>query len=315
MITVRDRVLNKDIINILYDVRGSCHNGKLDKIIDRGEEIQVTCPSHSGGRESRPSCFIRVEDGVFHCFTCGTKGYLPKFVSECFERSVSWAEDWLISNYTDDFVENRFTLPKIILNSEGVVEQEKYLDESILDNFESYHPYMLQRHLTKEVIDKYEIKYDPETKCLVFPVRDLNNNLKFLTRRSVTGKAFIIDKNADKSDIYLLNTVQDQKTVFVVEAQLSALVMNGWGYPTIALFGAGTSEEQVEALNKTNIRRFILCYDNDPAGLKGESRFKKFIDNTKFVDTIRLPQGKDPNDLTKEEFDSIISLQLGRIYV
>ena len=308
-IFVRDRIINKDIIDILYDIQSSCRNGKLRTIEDRGEEIRVTCPKHSQGRELVPACFIRKEDGIFHCFVCDFKARdFSKFVGECFDKSQEYGEDWLIANYASDYVNQGLMLDKIDLNSK--IEQSS-LDESILDKFESFHPYMTERHLTKDVIDKYGIKYDPATECIVFPVRDINGKLSYLTRRSVEGKKFIIDKNASKSDIYLLNYVKNEKTIFVVEAQLSALVMNGWGIPTIGMLGAGTSEEQIQTLNNTGIRRFILCYDNDSAGWKGVNRFKKYINKDRFIDIITLPKGKDPNDMTEEEFKSLVSLQLG----
>ena len=69
-ITVRDRLINKDIIEILYDIQGSCRNGKLRTIEDRGDEIRVPCPHHSFGQEKTPAMFIRKEDGVFNCFVC-----------------------------------------------------------------------------------------------------------------------------------------------------------------------------------------------------------------------------------------------------
>lgn len=311
-IIVRDRVINKDIIDILYDIQSSCRNGKLRTIEDRGDEIRVPCPHHSLGQERVPAMFIRKDDGIGHCFVCDFSFRdFSKFVGECFNKSQEYGEDWLIANYASDYVNQGLILDKIDLNNKEDNHTQKKIDESILSTFESYHPYMTARHLTQDVIDKYEIKYDKDTKSIVFPVRNINGDLSYLTRRSVEGKRFIIDKNASKSSIYLLNYVKNEKTVFVVEAQLSALVMNGWGIPTIALLGAGTQEEQVNTLNNTQIRRFVLCYDNDQAGWKGVSRFKKFIDSDRFVDVITLPEGKDPNDMTEKEFRNLVSLQLG----
>lgn len=314
MVNVRDRIINEDIISILYKIQSSCNNGKLRTIEDRGDEIRVPCPHHSNGLEKTPAMFIRKEDGLFNCFVCGFSGKnFSRFVGECFNRSEEYGEDWLIANYASDYINQGIILDKINISNNDT--EDKYLDDSILEAFESYHPYMTKRHLTKDVIEKYEIKYDTDTQSIVFPVRDINGKLKFLTRRSVEGKKFIIDKNASKSDIYLLNYVRDKKTVFVVEAQLSALVMNGWGYPTIAMLGAGTTEEQMDTLNSTSIRRFILCYDNDSAGWKGVSRFKKFINKDRFVDVVNLPLNKDPNDMSEKEFNDLISLQLGNVFV
>lgn len=312
---VRDRVINKDILDILSDIQSSCSNGKLSQYRISGRSIAVTCPIHSDGKEKRPSCFINIGDesidyGHFHCFTCGSGGVFSKFVGECFNRSQEWGEDWLIANYASDYVNQGLILPEIDLNKK---ESVFYLDDSVLDDFESYHPYMDKRHLKPEICKRFDIKYDPELKMIVFPVRDINGRIKFLTRRSVEGKKFLIDKGADKSDIYLLNEIvkDNIKTVVVVEAQISALTLWGWGIPAIALFGAGTSEEQINALNKTGIRHYILCYDNDSAGKKGAGRFMKYINNDVFIDELEMPLGKDPNDMTEEEFRHLVSLQLG----
>lgn len=311
---VRDRVINKDILDILSDIQMSCNNGKVSQFRVSGDSIAVTCPVHSEGKEKRPSCFINVNSDVidyghYHCFVCSSSGRFPKFVGECFDRSEEWGENWLIANYASDFIEQGLILPEIDLRK----KEEAYLDESVLNNLESYHSYMDQRKLNPEICKRFDIKYDPELKMIVFPVRDINNKLKFLTRRSVEGKKFLIDKGADKSAIYLLNEVvrKNIKTVVVVEAQISALTLWGWGIPAVAMFGAGTSEEQMNALNNTGIRHYILCYDNDAAGKKGAGRFMKYVNNDVFVDELEMPLGKDPNDMTESEFREIVSLQLG----
>ena len=64
--------------------------------------------------------------------------------------------------------------------------------KSILDTFESFHPYMIKRKLTKRIIELFKIKYDPKTESIVFPVYNENNRLVMLTRRSVEGKKFFI---------------------------------------------------------------------------------------------------------------------------
>ena len=66
----------------------------------------------------------------------------------------------------------------------------------------------------------------------------------------------------------------------------------------------------MEELNKTGIKHYILAYDPDPAGDKGKAKFKRYIRNNVFVDSLELPKGKDINDLSKEELDNIISLQV-----
>ena len=94
-------------------------------------------------------------------------------------------------------------------------------------------------------------------------------------------------------------------TVYVVESQINCLTLWQWGYPAIALFGTG-SKKQYDILNRSGIRNYILCFDGDDAGRKATQRF---IDNLKsdvFISVKQIPDGKDVNDLTKEEFDKLL---------
>ena len=307
---VRDRVINKDLIDILYDVQHECRNGKLSNFRVSGSGISVPCPHHSDGMEHHNSCYINVDNdnieyGLCHCFTCGFVASFPKFVGECFNRGEQFGEDWLISNYASDYVKQNLILPEINLNS----SVSNYLDESILDKFESYHPYMTQRKLTNDIIDKFKIKYDPATQCIVFPVRDRYGKLRFLTRRSVSGRYFYIDGHADKSNIFGLSEIikGNYRECVVCEGQINALTAWSYGYPAVALLGAGTTNEQMRELNNTSVKHWILAYDPDQAGDAGAIRFKKLVRKDVFIDKINFPAGKDLNDLTKEEFE--ISLQ------
>lgn len=303
---VKNRVIDKDIIDILYDIQRECRNGKLSNFRETTSGISVPCPHHAEGRERHNSCYINVKDdsieyGLCHCFTCGYVASFPKFVGECFDRGELFGEHWLLSNYASDYVKNDLNLDKIDLKKNSV----KYIDDSVLDTFESYHPYMTQRKISQEIIEKFEVKYDPETQSLVFPVRDKYGRLKFLTRRSVNSKMFHIDKNADKSDVYGLYEIIKEgiKEVVVTESQINCLTSWSYGYPAIALLGAGTTKEQMDVLNNTSVIHWILCYDGDDAGDKGSSKFIKLARPGVFIDKINLDRGKDLNDLSKEEFE------------
>jgi len=309
-IIIGDRVITLDIYEVLNKIRSEISNGKLSSIRVMGDSISVPCPFHKDGKEKHNSCTIYCGDGdlpagSFHCFTCSESGSFSKFVGACFDQDKSFGEKWLLENYSYNLIKKEIDLPLIELSKP---KEKKYLDESILEQFSNYHPYMTKRKLTDEIIEKFDVKYDPLTKCIVFPVRDTNGKISFLTRRSTEGRKFIIDKGADKSVIYLLYNIikENIKTVVVCEGQINALTSWSYGYPAIALLGAGTTEDQIQVLNNTNINHYILCYDGDPAGRKGASRFKKFIRKDVFVDDILLPEGKDINDLTKEEFDNLV---------
>ena len=308
-IYVDNYTINGSVLDILKKVQSELINGKLSVIEQKSDQIMVTCPVHKDGRESKPSCFIYVGDGnipvgTFHCFTCDTSGDLVKFISLCFDKSYTWAKEWLISNFGETYSESELDLEDIKLDNK--VEEPKF-DMSVFDKFESYHPYRTKRKLTDEVIKEFEVKYDPDSKSIVFPVRNSKGEMSFLTKRSVEGRKFYIDKGADKSEVYLLYNIlrNNLDDVYICESQINALTLEGYGYNAVAMIGSGCTDDQIDRLNNTNVRHFILALDNDPAGIKGNKKLCYKLSKDKFVDVVLFKDNRDINDLTREEFDSL----------
>ena len=50
---------------------------------------------------------------------------------------------------------------------------------------------------------------------------------------------------------------------------------------------------------------YKLCFDGDAAGNKGTNNFIKNVKNS-FISVVKIPLGKDVNDLTKDEFDKLV---------
>ena len=312
---IGNHVIKKDIKEILYLLKSHLTNGKLSQISFKGDEVSVTCPFHNDGKENKPSCFIYVGEnknlqwGTFHCLACNESGNIIKFIAGCLDSTNYYAEQWLKKYFTLEIRDNTSVDidDEIKLKTPVKRNNKNILDESILDKFQSWHPYIEQRKISKEIANKFQIKYDPITKTIVFPVRDIKGNLIFLTKRSIQDKKFYIDSNAEKI-VYLLDEAvkNNLNQVIVVESQINALVSYTYGFPAVALFGVGTTEEQIKELNKTNIIHYILMYDNDEAGRKGAFRFKNLIKKDVFVTDIIMPKNKDVADCSKEEFWDIL---------
>lgn len=311
-LVIYNKVINAPIPEILNQIKKETGKNIFKDILYKKDNYLITCPNHKDGQENHPSCNIycgkdpNIEYGFAHCFTCDYKAPLYKLVADCFEESEEFGKEWLCDRYGDTFVEEQLVLPKIELNQEK--QPSKYLDPSILNNYNYYHPYMWKRKLSKEVVDKFNIGYDPETKCITFPVYDINNNLVLMTKRSVETKHFYISKNLEKP-VYLLNEVINKNYPFIVvtESQIDALTSFSYGVPAIALIGLG-SKEQYEILNKSPLRNYVLMFDADKWGRKGAYRFKQNIRKDVFITDICINNGKkDINGLSKEEFDSILN--------
>ncbi len=310
-LVINGKNIDAPIPLILSTLKMESHNGKLRDIgQDINDNVAITCPIHKMGNEKNPSCNVysrkdnpNVEYGKCHCFTCGWTATLPQLVSVCFgANDDTYGEEWLVSRFGTDYKDNILYLPEIEITKHT---HRKFLDESILRNYDYYDDYMWKRNLTRDVVDKFRVGYDPNRKVITFPVWDECGNLVMVTTRSTTSKKFYIEKDSDKP-VYLLNFLKKENitTAYVCESQINALTLWSYGYPAIALFGTG-SGYQYDILNKSPIRNYILCFDGDEAGDKGVKRFMSNIRKDVLVSVKKIPRGKDVNDLTKEEFESI----------
>ena len=307
---IQNHIIDGDIETILNDIHRATHGAYLKHINNKGDDIAITCPFHKGGQENHPSCFVytrkdndKIPYGFFRCFTCGEQGQLYKLVATCFSCTYEEAKEWLIENYSSSMSGENIELPEIVLDKPKKIE---YLDESFLDAYAYYHPYMFQRKLTPEIIHKFKIGWNPETDAITFPIWDEWGRLVGISERKVQYKQFNLPKNLSKQ-IYLLDTIKEENIteVYVVESQIDALYLWSIGHPAIALFGTG-GKEQYKILQKSGIRFYHLALDGDLAGRHGNLRFIKNMPSSVMIDVCMLPDGKDINDLSKEEIDNLI---------
>ena len=204
-ILIDNYLIETPISKIIELLRISLTNGKLKDVQDKPDDVVVSCPFHSGGQEEHGSCFIRKKDGVFHCFGCGEKGSFLKFVAKCFDAPESYAKAWLLKNFGGELVaKNLFMGEPIVLNrNKGI---KKHLDESILDQYQTWNPYFNQRKLTRETAQKFNLRYDPKYRQVIFPYYNEKGQLITLLKRSIDTKTFFIEAGITKP-VYGINKI------------------------------------------------------------------------------------------------------------
>ena len=305
-------VINKPIEEILTLLKLSLTNGKLKDIENKGDDILVTCPHHDGGHEKTPACNIYIGNdtklpyGYFNCFVCGEKGSFLKFVAECFDAPESYAKAWLLKNFGGELIaKNLFMGEPIVLNrNKGI---KKHLDESILDQYQTWNPYLAKRKLSREICELFKVRYDPKYRQVIFPAYDMNGNLVMLAKRSIDVKSFYLDKDVEKP-VYCLDYVMKNniKTVLITEGPFDCLTGWEYGFPTIATFGK-ISDYQIEQINKSCINIIYAAFDNDAAGRSFLETLKRKLTKRIIIIETKFPTWrKDLNDLTKEELQEII---------
>lgn len=310
---IKDRIINGDLEIILEKLKEDSKKFNMFREIrDVGDNLLVTCAYHSNGQEQHPSATImktkkdpKIPFGYYHCFACDHSVSLPQLVADFFNADLETGEEWLYNNFGGENYENNLLAP---IELEQKKKETNTLDESILTQFEFYHPYMWKRNLSKEVVDLFSVGYDNLRNAITFPVWDERGRLKFITARSVTTKRFWIPKDVDKHILYLLNFAikYNVPILGITEAQIDALTSWGYGIPCCATLG-GISEEQINILNKSGIRIFITMFDNDEYGRKFTKKFNYHIRKDVLVYEMKIPNGKkDINDLSKEEFNKLL---------
>ena len=324
MIKVGNAIITTSVIDILHilkqelDLRGI---SLLNKIVPGANNIQVTCPIHSGGQERKPSCGIStmprsgVDAGTVHCFTCGYRANLPEFISACFGRNDrgEFGKNWLIKKFVSIQVTQRPDLSLDFGRKQALVEQNSYVTEEELDSYRYIHPYLYQRGMTDDIIERYDLGYDANFKLpgttntletVTFPVRDINGNTLFIARRAIHQKLFYYPENVDKPIYGIYELDKTAKEVIICESMFNALSCQVHGRQAVALLGLGT-ETQYKQLEQLSCRKLIIGLDPDNAGHKAGQKLKQRLQRKKIISFLDIPEGKDLNDLTQEEFNAL----------
>ena len=310
---------------------------RLNKVT--GNYYTMYCPFHSEGNERKPSFGVllkeeyrnrqRYPEGWCHCFTCGYVHTLPEMIEDLLKaRSITQTGlEWLAANvpgFEADSHQFESLIPVEMMRSLQnnfavdylIAAQQKaptYISEEELAKYRFTVPYMYERKLTDEVIEKFDIGVDlnwvPEgrkkpTPCITFPVRDIQGRTLFIYRRSIEGKFFSAPEGTSKP-VYGIDMIpKGCKSVVICESIINALTCWTWGYPAVALMGTGNAL-QTQQLKELGVREYVICMDGDEAGWKATGRLKRALSQNAIIWSIRMLPGKDINDLTKEEFESL----------
>ena len=311
---VDDVIINAPIKDILERLQITLTNGKLRDIQDKGDNLLVTCPHHGNGQEHTPACNIYVGNdsdiayGYFRCFVCEEQGSFLKFVAECFDSSEEFAKNWLLKTFDGHIIEKQVLMDDPIdLNKIKNKNKVKVLDEKVLDQYQSWHPYLAQRKLSRQICEMFKVKYDPKYIQIIFPAYDIKGRLVMLPKRSIDTKTFYLDKDVEKP-VYCLDKIQKENydTALIVEGPIDCLTGWEYGFPTIATLGR-ISDDQIEQINKSCINILYIMFDNDDAGRSFTKALKRKLAKRIIAIETQLPPGKkDINDCTREEVQEVI---------
>jgi len=315
---VQGMVNYEDIINH-YKIKGRIQN---DKFIGK-------CPLHD---DSHPSFGMCLKTGQWGCFGCHEQGSIYHFIQIMENINFKQALEWLAkfvginSNYIPT-MEYSERLVKSLMKGFGTDEDEEELQpvklpahcESALDHYD-----VASKRVSKKDIKKYNIQYCVKGKtfigCLIIPIVFQDKQVAFFSRDmlGLTDKAKRYNEGAKIGKIFFNwdDAIKNPEYVIVVEGIFDCLAVQKFGYNTIALLGSHLSIKK-EVLLLKHFKKIIIVLDND-CKKKYDANGDEIITNPgqmaahKLVDRLRndidvfnaiLPEGKDPDECTLQEFE------------
>lgn len=320
MIKLQDTIIQSDTQYVLDMLKFDLAQHGVDRFHQfrrNGDNIQTSCPFHKNGQERKPSFGVNGEIDKCHCFSCGWAGTIEEMISELYgyQDEGKFGKSWLIKRFNTIEIESR---PNILegLNVRNNVrninvyssninrnydsnDNTRYITEEELDKYRYIHPYLYERGLTDEIIERFDIGYDRERKEITFPVRDIEGRCVFVAGRSVERKFFRLPQGLNKP-LYQGYRFYDgtYKVAYITESFLNCLTCWKYDKPAMAMIGTG-NQKQYEILNKLPVREYILAFDPDEAGRKATERFRKNV-HGKIIKELVYPDNRDINDLQEE---------------
>ncbi|MEM5782479.1 MAG: CHC2 zinc finger domain-containing protein [Candidatus Aenigmatarchaeota archaeon] len=276
-------------IKYLYDILQSANVKKI-KITSNG--FTGCCPFH----DDKDPSFSMNKEGLWICFACGAKGNLKKFLE-------------LTKLKFDDYKTILEELKIMFDTKEEKVRTKKILDFEYIPYKDKVPEYLLNR-LELKTIKHFELGYMENNEAYnnytIIPIKFEGKNVGFQARyngddpnykRYLNPPGFNI-----KNYIFNYDKMKEFKEILVTEGVFSVMSMHEKMIEnSCAIFGASVSLEQIKLLLKLNLACIHLCLDNDAAGLKCALELGTKLEDFVKVRVMILPEGKDPNDLTRKE--------------
>ena len=332
MIKLQDTIIQSDTQSVLDMLKFDLAQHGVDRFHifrNNGDNVQTNCPFHKNGQERKPSFGVNGEIDKCHCFACGWAGTIEEMISELYgyQDEGKFGKRWLIKRFNTVEIETRPNIMEEFENDNNTLCSSRYnrsnkwsdrilcgktrqerlnaeteqteITEEELDKYRYIHPYMYERGLTDEIIERFDIGYDREQREIIFPVRDIEGRCVFVAGRSTERKFFRLPKDVDKP-IYqgYRFTSGVYRTAYITESFLNCLTCWKYDKPAMAMIGTG-NKKQYEILNKLPVREYILAFDPDEAGRKATERFRKNV-HGKIIKELVYPDNRDINDLQEE---------------
>jgi DNA primase len=303
------------------DIRQEILN-RVDLTIPTPTGFMIACPFHD---DSTPSLGVDTHRGIFHCFACGESGNIYKLLAGLDGVSVDairekYQEEWRAQAVIESLEESIFG------DSEdpAYYMPRAYKESSFKKAFPPLSSsvegtaYMSMRGLSRETILRFDLRWGLSGKYkdrVIIPIYDRGGRLISYTGRSVipgtVPKTRKPAGNKALSTLFgihhlLAGGIDNRPRLILVEGEIDAMYVSQFGYDAVATMGTSRLTKSQADLVVEMAKDVTLMFDGDDAGRKATEETKRILSPYIRVLTVQLPEGKDPNDLSREELSNIL---------
>lgn len=277
---------------------------KLKNIQKRNGWISASCPfaavKHEKGKDDHPSFGVS-EEGIYNCFTCGSKGTIVSLVEKLY---------MLYGDFT--LIEKALPIAYELFNNKPTVivkdTDDSYIPEIVYSSFKKFNA--SYRCLSKETLSDFDIRTDGSR--LLIPIRDSYGSLVCIKGRSLNDeipkyKVYFRKDYKSRGILYGMDKTPERSVAILVEGELDRLALYEIGVKNVLATGGATiTKEQMKTFSL--YFGIILFLDNDAAGIALKNELLKKQRNIigcvnnyyGFKDAMELLENKKLNNIMEE---------------
>jgi len=258
-----------------------------------GRDYLIKClnPDHE---DTNPSFRVDRISGVAHCFSCGFKTNIFKYFG-------------IFSN----------PVPIRIL---GLKEKLKKLRLPVEQELPLGHTPWTKpfRGISSQTLKYFEAFYTNQVEKLqdriIFPISDITNRIQVFVGRHTLSNGnpkYLNYPSGIELPVYPSYLNKPEKSIVLVEGIFDMLNLYDKGLKNaICCFGTNTlqnsTKQKLLPFKAQGVTHIFILFDGDEAGEKAAKQLKPVLEQDEFlVEIIKLPDGVDPGELSKEDVDSI----------
>lgn len=257
-----------------------------------GRDYLIKClnPEHE---DNNPSLRVDKLTGIAHCFACGWKKNLFKYYG-------------IIGS----------SLTPIRINK----LREKLLNLAAVDTLpliNGYTPWNTSyRNISLKTLKQFEAFYTLDsnsnmTDRIIFPVKNYSNDIVAYIGRHVGNEKPKYKFYPKHVNIPLYPIRHNTNSVVFVEGIFDLLNLYDNGLTNVVCcFGTDTlksdAKDKTLALKAQGVTKIYIMFDGDKPGITAANSIKPILEELDFmVETITLPEGLDPGELSLEQIDML----------